>query len=216
MEHNVSKRAIVLGTLIFLTVLSGGCGHPKIVAPPDSARAALRLPASEPLVAAPDEAITSEGIQGAIEERFHLHRALARVPVHLVVDGSTVILLGVVPGDFERSLAGRLAFDTEGVSRIDNQLSVIEPEAPPAEDRIQRADIALDRDATRAIALSRRLAAASVRVVVRRGIARLSGIVESDGDRIYCGEIVSGIPGMYGVKNGLVVQPPSPRPPAGA
>ncbi len=216
MEHDVSKRAIVLGTLIFLSVFSGGCGQPGMVDPPDTERAALRLPTSQPLDSASDEAITSEGIQSVIAERFRLHHALARAPIALVIDENTVVLLGVVPGAFERSFAGRLALDTRGVSRIDNQLSVIEPEAPVTERRVERADTELARDAARALALSRRFAEASVRVAVTRGIARLSGIVESDGDRIYCGELVSGIPGMHGVKNGLIVQPLSPQPPAGA
>lgn len=154
--------------------------------------------------------MTTAAIRAAVEERFRLNRHLEAAPIHVVVEGDTVVLLGVVPGEFERSTAGRYASDTRGVARTDNQLSIIEVGTPVDLQRTERSDADLERDAVRSLRLSRRLGDEPIRVAIRRGVARLGGLVESDGDRIFAGEIVAGVPGIRGVRNGLVVQPLSP------
>lgn len=183
-----------------------------VVAPPMAPeRASLGWPAVQSRDASSGDHPTAEMIRASLDERFRLHRRLKTVPIHIVADGGTVILLGVVPGALERSLAGRFALDTDGVSRVENQLSIIAPESQRDSLQPERADRELEVDAVRGLSLSRRLGDETLQVVVRRGIAHLSGVLENDSDRIYAAEIVAGIPGIHGVKNGLVVQPLADR-----
>jgi osmotically-inducible protein OsmY len=149
---------------------------------------------------------SDEAIVALIESRFHLHRRLAELPIHVVAVGGDVLLLGVVPTDVEKILAGRFALDTAGVERVDNQLSILPLERSSEAAPTVRSDAALVDDAQMALKLSRALAESAITVTVRRGVARLAGVVSSEGDRVYVDEIVGGVPGIRWVRNGLLVQ----------
>ena len=210
MKHYSNKRAIPLGTLIFCLGFVGCASDTASIDPNPASeqRAALAFPYPTVGVAVPrgTEPRSDEAIVALIESRFHLHRRLAELPIHVVAVGGDVLLLGVVPTDVEKVLAGRFALDTAGVERVDNQLSILPLERSSEAAPTVRSDAALVDDAQMALKLSRALADSAITVTVRRGVARLAGVVSSEGDRVYVDEIVGGVPGIRWVRNGLLVQ----------
>ncbi|MFM1848166.1 MAG: hypothetical protein RL417_1640, partial [Pseudomonadota bacterium] len=184
-----------------------GCSGVAVDSADVEPRASLGAAAIRSGVTRPaEEGLIAETLQRVIAQRYRLHRHLADKPIHIVVVGDTVLLLGVVPSDIEKNLAGRFAVDTVGIASVDNQISIIPSEQSAPIVVEARSDEAVARDAETAIQLSRSLADVGITVGVRRGIARLKGVVETEGQRVYVEEIVGGVPGIRWVRNGLLVQ----------
>jgi len=205
MSPNVTKIVFVLGTLILSLALSS-C-TPETSAPEPSPegepRAALTL---VPPGAGEWSAERDAELGERIESRFRLHRRLVGLPIHVIVVDRTALLLGVVPTDVEKILAGRLTSDTLDVNSVDNQLSIIPTESISPPPRELRIDAALREDAERALKLSQTLMDAAIDVSVYRQTARLVGVVGDEGERVFAEELVGGVPGIQWVKNGLIVQ----------
>jgi hyperosmotically inducible periplasmic protein len=121
----------------------------------------------------------------------------------------TVILRGQVVRPVTKSDAEARVKDIDGVKNVSNEIQVLPPS--PQDDRLRltlyRAlynwDSPLFRYATQAIP--------AIHIIVDRGRATLKGIVESKGDAQLAYMRARGVPGLFDVKNDLVVESELPK-----
>src|SRR6202171_1209751 len=122
---------------------------------------------------------------------------------------NTVVLLGQVVRPSTKSDAEARVKDIDGVKGVINQIQVLP--VSPQDDRLRIAlyralynwDSPLFRYATQAIP--------SIHIVVDRGRATLKGIVDSRADANLAYIRARGVPGLFDVKNELVVESEMPR-----
>lgn len=117
-------------------------------------------------------------------------------------DGQTVTLMGAVHRPTLRDEAERRVKAIEGVQAVDNQIRVLP--LSPMDDRIRLAayrtlfsNPMLQRYALGALP--------AIQIVVDRGTLTLYGTVSSEAERNVAGILASGIPGVFEVRNEIVV-----------
>ncbi len=142
---------------------------------------------------------------------------LAMLPYYGVFDwlefearpGGAVVLRGYVTRPSTKSEAEARVKEVEGVTNVVNEIQVLPPS--PQDDRLRVAlyrqlynwDSPLFRYATQAIP--------SIHIIVDRGRAILKGIVSSKADAQLAYARASSVPGLFEVKNELVVESELPR-----
>jgi hyperosmotically inducible periplasmic protein len=142
---------------------------------------------------------------------------LATLPYYGVFDwldfearpDGTVVLRGYVTRPSTKSEAEARLKDVEGVTKVVNEIQVLPPS--PEDDRLRVAlyrqlynwDSPLFRYATQAIP--------SIHIIVDHGRAILKGIVSSKADAQLAYVRASSVPGLFDVKNELVVEGELPR-----
>lgn len=122
---------------------------------------------------------------------------------------NTVVLRGQVVRPTTKSDAEGRVKDVEGVSRVDNQIEVLS--LSPNDDRLRRAlyraiynfNSPLFRYATQSVP--------PIHLIVDRGHATLKGVVSNKGDAQLAYIRARGVPGLFSVKNELVVEGEEPR-----
>jgi hyperosmotically inducible periplasmic protein len=123
-------------------------------------------------------------------------------------DGS-VVLRGQVVRPTTRKEAEARVRDIEGVEQVVNEIEVLP--ASPSDDRLRRAlyraifsyNSPLFRYATRSVP--------PIHIIVNRGRATLKGIVATEGDKRIAYVRARGVPGLFDVKNELLVEKDIPR-----
>jgi hyperosmotically inducible protein len=118
------------------------------------------------------------------------------------VDGTTVTLFGQVTRPTLKTDAGRVVEKIEGVTKVDNQIEVLP--LSPNDDRIRRAVFraiysqpGLDMYGLRAVP--------TIHIIVKNGNVTLEGAVANEGDKDRAGIAANGVPGVFSVKNNLIV-----------
>ena len=122
---------------------------------------------------------------------------------------NTVVLRGQVVRPTTKSDAEGRVKDIEGVSRVSNQIEVLP--LSPSDDRSRRAlyraiynfNSPLFRYATQSVP--------PIHLIVNRGHATLKGVVANKGDAQLAYIRARGVPGLFSVKNELVVEGEEPR-----
>ena len=122
---------------------------------------------------------------------------------------NTVVLRGQVVRPTTKSDAEGRVKDVEGVSRVNNQIQVLS--LSPNDDRLRRAlyraiynfNSPLFRYATQSVP--------PIHLIVDRGHATLKGVVSNKGDAQLAYIRARGVPGLFSVKNELVVEGEEPR-----
>lgn len=122
---------------------------------------------------------------------------------------NTVVLRGQVVRPTTKSDAEGRVKDVDGVSRVDNQIEVLS--LSPNDDRLRRAlyraiynfNSPLFRYATQSVP--------PIHLIVDRGHATLKGVVSNKGDAQLAYIRARGVPGLFSVKNELVVEGEEPR-----
>jgi len=118
------------------------------------------------------------------------------------LDGYDVVLLGQVTRPLLKSEAERVVKKIEGVERVDNRIEVLPPSGN--DDRIRR-------DVFNAIyryAPLQHYGVGSnrpIRIIVNHGNVTLEGVVDRESDKNMAGSQANGVPGVFSVKNNLVV-----------
>jgi hyperosmotically inducible protein len=146
-----------------------------------------------------------------------IRHELATLPYYGVFDwlefelnpDNTVVLRGYVTRPTTKSDAEARVKDIEGVRSMVNEIQVLPPS--PNDDRLRIAlyrrlynwDSPLFRYATQAIP--------SIHIIVDRGRAILKGVVNSKADAQLAYMRARSVPGLFDVKNELVVEGESPR-----
>ena len=122
---------------------------------------------------------------------------------------NTVVLRGQVVRDTTKSDAEGRVKDVEGVSRVNNQIEVLP--LSPNDDRLRRAlyraiynfNSPLFRYATQSVP--------PIHLIVNRGHATLKGVVANKGDAQLAYIRARGVPGLFSVKNELIIEGQEPR-----
>jgi hyperosmotically inducible protein len=119
------------------------------------------------------------------------------------VDGNTVTLYGQVTRPTLKSDAERAVKSIEGVEAVDNQIQVLP--LSPSDDRIRMAvyrtiygQPSLQRYAMGAVP--------PIHIIVNNGNVTLEGVVNNEADKNIAGIQANTVPGVFGVKNNLVVE----------
>lgn len=118
------------------------------------------------------------------------------------LSGYDLILLGQVTQPTLRDDAERAVKRIEGVERVDNRIEVLP---------VSFNDDRLRRDLFRSIygypALQRYGVGSNrpIHIIVNRGHATLEGVVDSEADKNIAGIRANGVPGVFSVKNNLIV-----------
>ena len=122
---------------------------------------------------------------------------------------NTVVLRGQVVRDTTKSDAEGRVKDVEGVSRVNNQIEVLP--LSPNDDRLRRDlyraiynfNSPLFRYATQSVP--------PIHLIVNRGHATLKGVVANKGDAQLAYIRARGVPGLFSVKNELIIEGQEPR-----
>jgi hyperosmotically inducible protein len=122
---------------------------------------------------------------------------------------NTVVLRGQVVRSSTKSDAEGRVKDVEGVSRVTNQIEVLP--LSPNDDRLRRSlyraiynfNSPLFRYATQSVP--------PIHLIVDRGHATLKGVVANKGDAQLAYIRARGVPGLFSVKNELVIEGEEPR-----
>jgi hyperosmotically inducible protein len=138
-----------------------------------------------------------------------VHHELVMLPYYGVfdnlayrVDGTTVTLLGQVTRPTLKTDAERVVQKIEGVTKVNNEIEVLP--LSPNDDRIRR-------DVFRAIYSKPGLdmyglrAVPTIHIIVKNGNVTLEGAVANQGDKDRAGIYANQVPGVFSVKNDLMV-----------
>lgn len=126
-----------------------------------------------------------------------------------VQNDGTVILRGQVVRPTTKSDAGGRVKEVDGVKGVENQIEVLP--LSPSDDRARRAlyraiynfNSPLFRYATQSVP--------PIHLIVKRGHATLKGVVANRSDAQIAYTRARGVPGLFSVKNELIVEGESPR-----
>jgi len=184
------KRRLEIAMVILMTVMS--------------------IPASAPSISAGTPQVNPRLVR-------QIRHELATLPYYGVFDwlefevkpDNTVVLRGYVTRPTTKSDAEARVKEVDGVANVVNEIQVLPPS--PQDDRLRVAlyrqlynwDSPLFRYATQAIP--------SIHIIVDRGRAILKGIVSSKADAQLAYARASSVPGLFEVKNELVVESELPR-----
>jgi hyperosmotically inducible periplasmic protein len=135
-------------------------------------------------------------------------------PFRINVDtrDGVVTLRGTVPSDIHRDLAGSIAKNADGVTEVDNELSVEPGKAGDGPDEADKSFGQSVRDATTSasikmtLALQRGVKASHIAVHTDRGTVTLTGEVDSQAERQLAGRIARETEGVTNVENELDVR----------
>jgi len=170
----------------------------------------MSIPASAPSISAGTPQVNPRLVR-------QIRHELATLPYYGVFDwlefevkpDNTVVLRGYVTRPTTKSDAEARVKEVDGVANVVNEIQVLPPS--PQDDRLRVAlyrqlynwDSPLFRYATQAIP--------SIHIIVDRGRAILKGIVSSKADAQLAYARASSVPGLFEVKNELVVESELPR-----
>ena len=169
-----------------------------------------QIPASAAIPVIPGVDVPPKGpLSGDARIAREVRHELLMLPYYSVFDdlrykvnGSTVELLGDVVNSSLRSMAESSVRKIEGVTNVINNIKVLPPS--PMDDRIR---VAVARAVFGADGLSRYgwEAAPSIHIIADGGHVRLVGVVDSEADRNLAGIKAQGVPGVFSVKNEMLV-----------
>jgi hyperosmotically inducible protein len=125
------------------------------------------------------------------------------------IQGDTVVLRGQVVRPTTKSDAEGRVKDVDGVSKVNNQIEVLP--LSPSDDRLRLAlyraiynfNSPLFRYATQSVP--------PIHLIVDRGHATLKGVVANKGDAQLAYIRARGVPGLFSVKNELIIEGEEPR-----
>ena len=122
-----------------------------------------------------------------------------------------VTLFGMVPSAEATAAAEEDAWKTSGVKRVVNQLQVVPPSKQEA---VKAHDASVERAVRKALAGRPELSDASIDVDVENGVARLTGTVPTEEQRLTAGLAARSVTGLKSVHDDLrVSRRPWPRTP---
>jgi hyperosmotically inducible protein len=118
------------------------------------------------------------------------------------MDGANVTLLGQTPRPATKSEAEKAVKRIEGIGTLTNNIEVLP--VSPSDDRLRRAlykaifrKPGLDMYAHQSVP--------TIHIIVKDGHVTLVGSVSNEGDKNEAGIVAQGVPGVFSVKNDLVI-----------
>jgi len=143
------------------------------------------------------------GIHAGVTEAIHGDGRITSSSVAIAVNRGTVTLRGVVNSMLARQAAEQRAWSVPGVRGVVNNLEVLTD--PTLSDTQLRAVI------SDAVIQHPNLSLLDIKVQVIKGVARLTGTVQTNGDRNELHNLVAGVRGIRGVINDVRIEAPYAR-----
>ncbi|MEW5854480.1 MAG: BON domain-containing protein [Myxococcota bacterium] len=142
-------------------------------------------------------------ITTAVKMRLMADRDTPALDINVDTRDGVVTLFGVVPTQEARVAAESDAMKVKGVRRVINELQVV-PSA--RQEKVEARDEDLMRSIKRALDADDRLRDEDIRVTVRDGVARLTGTVTSEDDRLEATTTARRVKGVRSVDEDLKVK----------
>ncbi|PHN44799.1 BON domain-containing protein [Pseudomonas syringae] len=169
--------------------------------------AAAALLGSGPVLAQPDlpTQLTEARQEGSIWTAFALNKHLSPFKIDVGVERGTATLKGKVENEVDRELAERIALDTKGIEKVDNQLEVDPAVATEPGTRTNMAQ--RFEDATLVATVKSKLLwssvteALNIEVDSKDGVITLKGRAQSPEAKELAGSLASNTDGVVSVNN---------------
>lgn len=169
--------------------------------------AAAALLGSGPVLAQPDlpAQLTEARQEGSIWTAFALNKHLSPFKIDVGVEQGTATLKGKVENEVDRELAERIALDTKGIEKVDNQLEVDPSVASEPGTRTNMAQ--RFEDATLVATVKSKLLwssvteALNIEVDSKEGVITLKGRAQSPEAKELAGSLASNTDGVVSVNN---------------
>ncbi|OOE45331.1 hypothetical protein BZG06_07865 [Salinivibrio kushneri] len=122
-------------------------------------------------------------IDGKAESMLMVNTDLNNFDINTDVEQGVVILTGNVDTELDKSLAGGLVRQIDGVSQVENDLTVSQPASKAADLGQAVVDTKVSAALKTSLLLNPDISGTNINVSVEDGVATLSGKVKSDGVR---------------------------------
>lgn len=122
-------------------------------------------------------------IDGKAESMLMVNTDLNNFDINTDVEQGVVILTGNVDTELDKSLAGGLVRQIDGVSQVENDLTVSQPASKAADLGQAVVDTKVSAALKTSLLLNPDISGTNINVSVEDGVATLSGNVKSDGVR---------------------------------
>lgn len=172
-----------------------------------------QMPSFSALKSAPEDVVTT----GKVKASFGMSKRLAGFDIDVTTEGGIVTLTGQVSSESQKTLAGEIARDTQGVTEVKNDIAV-NPGAQPSAESAHVDDLEIRAAILESFARSPELGGKTIDVKVENRLVTLSGTVETPAQKNGAEQTAKAVDGVGGVSNNLAVtNPQAPtEPPAAA
>jgi len=149
-------------------------------------------------------------INTKVKTALMFHRNVQGLATSVDVKNGVVTLTGEAESLAQKELTGAYAADIEGVTRVNNQLTVVAPASDrrpePRTAGVRLDDASITAQVKAALLTHRSTSALDVKVQTREGEVTLTGIAANDAEKSLVGKLVHGIHGVTSVKNDMTIQ----------
>jgi len=152
--------------------------------------------------------IEDRTISASVKTRLLYHKKYKGMKIGVRTENSVATITGVVDNEFQRAEIEAVAFQTRGVDRVVNQLTIRDrPEMNSVRDfGLQAGDEFIEKRVETSILLNRHLSIRRIDVEADNGVVILTGVVDSAPEKKLAGDIANNILGVQTVRNELVVR----------
>lgn len=152
--------------------------------------------------------VEDKSIAASVKTRLLYHKKYKGYRIGARTENRIVTLTGVVDNEFQRAEIETVAFQTRGVDRVINHLTIRErPELKSVQDFGQQAgDEFVEKRVETSILLNRHLSLRRIDVEADNGVVILTGVVDSEPEKRLAESIANNILGVQKVRNDIVVK----------
>jgi osmotically-inducible protein OsmY len=155
------------------------------------------------------ERVDDLSVSASIRTRLISHKHFKGLTISVKTERRIVTLFGVVRSEEQKNHIGDIAFDTRGVEKVNNFLTVQPKESnddPVLYVGGTISDEWVEKRIETAILINRHVSIRSLDVEVNDGICVLAGVVATDSQRQLAGSIADNIQGVKTVRNAIQVR----------
>jgi osmotically-inducible protein OsmY len=148
--------------------------------------------------------VEDKTITASVRVRLLSSDNLRGLKLHPKTENGIVTLTGLVRSEFQREKVEHITYQTKGVERVINHLTISSKEDPKV--LSTAGDELLEKRIETSMLLNRNVSARGVNVEVDDGIAYLTGIVNSQPEKEVAGDLAASTSGVHKVVNRLTIQ----------
>jgi osmotically-inducible protein OsmY len=152
--------------------------------------------------------VEDKSISASVKTRLLYHKKYQGYRIGARTENHVVTLTGIVDNEFQKAEIETVAFQTRGVDRVINQLTIRErPQLKSVQDFGQQAgDEFIEKRVETSILLNRHLSLRKIDVEADNGVVILTGVVDSAPEKTLAESIANNILGVKKVRNDIVVR----------
>ena len=152
--------------------------------------------------------IEDKTVTASVRTRLLYNRELKGLRIGVTTERNVVTLSGVVDSEGQKYKIGLITFDTRGVAKVVNHLTVRPKEPVDSVESVgrQSSDEWVEKRVETSIMLNRHLSIRAVDVEVDEGVCILTGTVDTESERRLAAGIAESIQGVREVRNDLEVR----------